>query len=132
MTLYKKSGKFSEVRDSVKLAVTDQGLVINNVSFIGKMLSRTGKDLGDKGKVYHDAQALEFCSATISRATMEADPANIVFCPYIIVVYALPENPNEVFVGYRRPEIVGSSKSKESLRAVEALLDKIVQEALSW
>lgn len=132
MTLYKKNGTFSEVRDAVKLAITGQGLVVNNISHIGNMLSRTGKDLGKKRMIYDSAEALEFCSATVSRATMEADPTNIVFCPYIIVIYTLPKEPDSVYLGYRRPEIIGSKESKKSLRAVEALLDKIVREALSW
>ena len=132
MVSYKKAGKFEDVVEAVRLSITEQGLVVNNVSHIGKMLARTGKDLGAGKSIYLHAQALEFCSATVSRATMEADPHNIVFCPYIIAVYELSEEPGQIYLSYRRPEIVGDAASRKSLRAVETLVDGIVQEALSW
>lgn len=132
MVAYETKGKFEEVRDAVKMAIANQGLVINNISYIGKMLTRTGKDLGTKKQVYEDAQSLEFCSATISRATMEADIHNIIFCPYIISVYATPDKPERIYISYRRPQPVGSEASKASLKEVEKLLERIIQEALLW
>ena len=132
LVLYQTKGKFDNVKEAVELAITDRGLVINNVSHIGKMLARTGKDLGATKKVYIEAQALEFCSATVSRRTMEADPRNMIFCPYIVNVYVLPQEPETVYLAYRRPQRVGSKESKAALRAVEELLDGIVREALQW
>lgn len=132
MVVYKKKVKFKDAMDAVKEAITGQGLVINNVSHIGHMLERTGKDLGESKRVYLDAESLEFCSAGTSRRTMEASPHNIVFCPYIISVYVLPGEPDMSYLAYRRPQIVGTKASKKSLIAVEKLLDSVVQEALSW
>ncbi len=130
MKVYKTQGRFEDVRDFIKLAITGRGIVINNVSHIGAMLERTGKDLGATKQVYLKAEALEFCSAIVSRDMMEADPHNIVFCPYIIAVYVLPQEPDTVYVSYRRPTLVGSPESQDSLKAVEALLDDIIQEAV--
>ncbi|MFV1993206.1 MAG: DUF302 domain-containing protein [Acidiferrobacterales bacterium] len=132
MVVYKKKAKFKDTMEAVKDAITGQGLVINNISHIGHMLERTGKDLGKTKQVYLDAESLAFCSAGTSRTTMEASPHNIVFCPYIISVYVLPSEPNVSYVAYRRPQIVGNKASKKSLIAVEKLLDSVVQEALSW
>jgi len=129
---YKVTAKFEEVRDQLKSAITGKGIKINNVSYIGKMLIRTGKDLGFKKQVYTQGQAFEFCSATVSRATMEADPHNIVFCPYIISVYELANEKGSIYMSYRRPAIIGSDASKKSLQDVEKLMDEIAQEALSW
>lgn len=129
---WKVKGSFKDVRDAVAQAIKGQGLVINNVSHIGNMLSRTGKDLGFKKVVYLDAEALEFCSATVSRKMMEADPHNIVYCPYIIAVYVIPNEPKSVYVSYRRPDIIGDAKSKEALKGVEVLVEKIINEALAW
>ena len=131
MKLYVTDGNFDFVKEDLVIAITNRGMVINNTSYIGKMLDRTGKDLGATRKVYLHAQALEFCSADISRRTMEADPTNIVFCPYIITVYTLPEAPSKVYVVYRRPQPVGDAASQNALKAVEALLDGIVREALN-
>ena len=131
LALYAVQGDFDTVKEDVVLAITNRGLVIDHTSHIGDMLARTGKDLGATKTVYGKAESLQFCSATISRRTMEADPANIVFCPYIIVLYTLPDDPRKVYVGYRHPQPVGSEASKASLKAVEELLDEIVKEALN-
>jgi hypothetical protein len=62
---------------------------------------------------------------------MEADPTNIVFCPYIIVYYTLHHDPKTVYVGYRRPLPAGSEASRASIKEIEGLLDGIVKEALN-
>ena len=130
MLLKSKKASFDDIKSNVTEALTNRGLVINNTSHISDMLSRTGKDLGSKKQVYQKAELLEFCSATISRATMEADATNIVFCPYIIAIYVLSQDPQKVYIGYRRPEIVGTPASKKALKEVEKLLNDIVAEAL--
>jgi len=103
---------------------------INNVSHIGNMLARTGKDIGATRQIFEQAEALEFCSAVVSRRMMEADPHNIVFCPYIIYVYTLPGEKNRVYVAYRRPPAVGSTESRAALQAVEKLLQDIIADAI--
>ena len=131
LKLYTTKGEFDTVKEDVVNAITNRGLVLDHNSYISAMLDRTGKDLGTMKAVYDKAESLQFCAATVSRRMMEADPANIVFCPYIIVIYSLPRDPKTVYVGYRRPLPVGSPASQASLKAVEALLDGIVKEALN-
>ncbi len=130
MALYKTQGEFGDVKDSLVFAITGRGLVINNVSHIGEMLDRTGSAMGDAKRVFLKAEALEFCSATVSREMMEADPHNIVFCPYVIAIYVLPDEPKTVYVSYRKPDPVGSPQSVKALQAVDKLLDGIVRDAL--
>lgn len=128
---YSKQAKFADVRDDVKAAIEGKGLVIDYESHVNRMLERTGKDVGPVRKLYVDAQAFVFCSATLSRRTMEADPTNVALCPYSIVVYATAQAPDEVFVAYRRPwRPDGSAASKAALEEVEALLDSIAREAV--
>jgi len=87
--------------------------------------------IGSTRKLYTDAQAFVFCSAALSRRTMEADPANVSFCPYNMVVYATMRQPGTVHVSYRRPwRPDGSAASNAALKEVEALLDGIAREAL--
>lgn len=123
-------GKFEDVRDNVKFAISDRGIKINNVSHIGNMLKRTAEAVGATKTVYSDAEAIEFCSSTISRATMEADPHNIVFCPYIIAVYAIEGEEGKVHIAYRHPLIIGSEESKKALQGVEDLIGGIVEDAM--
>lgn len=128
---YSKKAKFEDVRDDLKSAIEGKGLVIDSQSYVNRMLERTGKDIGSSRKLYVDAQAFVFCSAALSRKTMEADPANMAQCPYSISVYATAAEPDKVFVSYRRPwRPDGSAASKASLKEVEALLDRIAREAL--
>jgi uncharacterized protein (DUF302 family) len=129
MKLYTVEGKFEDIRMDIEMAITDRGMVINNVSHIGNMLARTGKDLGAGKQVFQKAEALEFCSSTVSRRMMETDPHNIVFCPYIITIYTLPAESNKVYVAFRRPLPVGSAESQQSLVAVEQLLEEIIADA---
>jgi uncharacterized protein (DUF302 family) len=131
VVVYSKRAKFEDVRDDLKLAIEAKGLVVDYQSFVNRMLERTGKDVGSARKLYADAQAFVFCSAALSRKTMEADPANASFCPYSIMVYATAQDPGTVRVSYRRPwRPDGSAASKAALREVEALLDGIAREAV--
>lgn len=125
-----KASSFEDVREAVEMAITDRGMVVNNVSHVGEMLERTGKELGATRQIFLKAEVLEFCSAVVSRNMMEADPDNIVFCPYVISVYVVPENPKEVRVAYRKPQMAGSPASQKALKAVDELLSGIVKEAM--
>ena len=129
--LYSKPGKYEDVKFDIEMAITSRGLVVDHTAHIGAMLERTGKDLGTTKPIYGDAGSMQFCSAVVSRKTMEADPTNIVFCPYIIIYYTLHDDPKTVYVGYRRPLPTGSAASKKALADVENLLDGIVKEALN-
>jgi len=128
---YSQKAKFDNVRDDLKAAIEGKGLVIDYQSFINRMLERTGKDVGSAKNLYADAQSFVFCSAALSRKTMEADPANVSQCPYSMTVYATAQEPDRVHVSYKRPwRPDGSAASKAALKEVEALLDGIARAAL--
>jgi uncharacterized protein (DUF302 family) len=130
VVVHSTKGEFKEVKERVLHAIENRGFVLNYTARIGAMLERTGKDIGAPRQVYTEAEMLEFCSAKVSRDTMEADPRNIVFCPYGIAVYALPKEPGKVYLAYRRQGGSGAERSAKSLRAVDKLLADIVGEAL--
>jgi len=128
---YSKRAKFDDVRDDLKLAIEAKGLVIDYHSFVNRMLERTGRDVGSARKLYVDAQAFVFCSAALSRKTMEADAANAALCPYSIMVYETVAEPGKITVSYRRPwRPEGSAASKSALAEVDKLLDGIARAAL--
>ncbi|HED15801.1 MAG TPA: DUF302 domain-containing protein [Gammaproteobacteria bacterium] len=122
--------EFENIMDNIKDAIADRGIKINNISHIGHMLTRTAADVGGTKVVYKDAEAVEFCSSTVSRATMEADPHNISYCPYIIAVYVITEQPDTVYVSFRKPPLVGNQASRDALKIVGDLLQGIVNDAL--
>jgi uncharacterized protein (DUF302 family) len=130
VTIHPVKGDFDDVRERVVLAVQERGLVLNYTAHIGNMLERTGKDIGRTRQVYVKAELLEFCAAGVSRSAMEADPHNIVFCPYAIAVYTLPAEPGTVYVSYRKPPRAGGTASIAALREAGRLLDGIARDAL--
>jgi hypothetical protein len=115
----KATGCFAEVKDNLVLAIQSRGLKIDYTAHIGNMLERTGKDVGSTQRVFGNAEALQFCSAVVSRKMMEKKASNIAYCPYVIALYTLPKDPKTVYVVYRK-----------SLPEVDALLAGIVKEAL--
>jgi uncharacterized protein (DUF302 family) len=119
-TTYPYDGTFEDAAFSVESAIIGKGLVIDYVSHVGEMLSRTGSDVGSDVELFGAADVFVFCSAVLSRKMMEADPMNIAHCPYGIFV---ADQGGEVLVGYRHyPE--------GPMQEVQSLLDEIVNEAL--
>ncbi len=131
VTAYTVEADFEDVRFGLENAIVNRGLVIDYTSHIGDMLERTSADVGGSKKIYSNAQAMLFCSANLSRKAMEADAANIAYCPYTVFVYETPEAEGHVTVGFRQLSATGSEASKAAIGEVNALLDAITQEAIS-
>jgi len=129
VTVYTVEGEFADVLQDTANAISGHGLKIDHRAHIGDMLERTAADVGATRTVYMGAEAMQFCSAVYSRRTMEADPANIAYCPYVIFVYERADRPGTVFVGFRRLAETGTAESRAALAAVNDLLDAIVREA---
>jgi uncharacterized protein (DUF302 family) len=113
-------GTFDDATFSVESAIVGQGLVIDYVSHTGEMLNRTGADVGSDVKIFDAADIFLFCSAKVSRSVMEADPMNIVHCPYNIYVI---EKDGKVQIGHR-------TYPEGPMQEVQDLLDGIVAEAV--
>lgn len=118
--LYDFDGEFEDATFAVESAIVGQGLVIDYVSHTGDMLNRTAEDVGSDVKIFEAADIFLFCSATVSRSVMEADPMNIVHCPYNIFV---TERDGKVQVGHR-------AYPEGPMQEVQGLLASIVEEAI--
>lgn len=125
----KVKAAFEDVKLDVTDAIINRGYKIDHTSYIGKMLSRTGSDVGSTKPVYKDAELVQFCSAVLSRNIMEADPANIAFCPYVVFYYERADEPGTVYIGFRKMGEQGTDASKKALKAINDLLQEIVEEA---
>jgi hypothetical protein len=73
--------------------------------------------------LFTNADVYSFCSAKLSREVMEADPMNIVFCPYDIFVMVRPETPDTTTIGFR-------TYPDGAMKQVEALLDGLAKAAI--
>lgn len=123
MVTYRTDQSFDDVAFGLENAILDMGLLVDHVSHVGEMLERTRADVGSDVVVFTQADVYSFCSAKVSRSVMEADPMNIVFCPYDIFVAVTPEAPDETIIGFRQfPE--------GPMQEVQTLLDTIVKNAL--
>ncbi|PVB63497.1 DUF302 domain-containing protein [Labrenzia sp. 011] len=129
VTAYEVDGAFEDIRFDLENAIVNRGLVIDYVSHISDMLARTGDDVGGKKQIFANAQAMLFCSANLSRKVMEADAANIAYCPYTVFVYETPEQAGKITVGFRQLSATGSQESQAAIAEVNALLDGIAREA---
>ncbi|PKM09590.1 MAG: hypothetical protein CVV17_00385 [Gammaproteobacteria bacterium HGW-Gammaproteobacteria-7] len=127
--LFKAQGSYQDIRDNLQMAIEGKGLKITNTNHIADMLERTGKDIGETRKVYEHAEQFEFCSATISRRMMEADPHSIVMCPYSVVVYQVPSDKT-VYLAYRKPAATKNPALKKQLAELEKLLTDIIKDAM--
>lgn len=114
---------FEDMEFAVESAIIDMGLTIDFTSHTGAMLERTREDVGSDIELFAGATLYNFCSATVSRQVMEADIANIAYCPYAVFVYSLPGNTDETVIGHR-------IYPGESMAPANALLDAIVESAL--
>ena len=113
-------GSFGDAVFSLESAIIGQGLKIDYHGYIGDMLRRTGADMGAETEIFADAEFFTFCSATLSRKVMEADPSNIAFCPYVIFV---TDRDGVVEIGFR-------SFPDGPMQQVQSLLSEIVEDAL--
>lgn len=123
MITYDTEQSFDDVTFGLESAIVDAGLVIDAVSHTGDMLERTRGDVGSDVTLFLNADVYSFCSAQISREVMEADPMNIVFCPYDIFVMVRPESPDVTTIGFR-------TFPDGPMKQVEALLDGIARAAI--
>jgi len=128
--LFKVEAEFDDVKFDLENAIVNAGLKIIYHGNIGEMLERTGGEVGSKGKVYANAEFFTFCSAPNSHATMNADPRNIGFCPYLLYVYQLAGDKDITYVGYRRPIVGGPDGSKKAVEALNKFLEKLVKDAI--
>ena len=117
---YDYDGSFEDATFAVENAIIGKGLVVDYVSHTGEMLNRTGPDVGSDVEIFKAADVYLFCSAVVSRRVMEADPMNIVHCPYSIFVADIE---GRVTVGY-------PTFPDGPMQEVQALLDEITKTAL--
>lgn len=117
-------GRYEDIRENLVFAIEGRGLVINTIAHVGDMLARTAEDIGKSMRIYGQSEVFEFCSAAVSRTMMEADPRNVVYCPYTVAVYTLPGQEDKVFLAYR------TLPSGPGLDAVNNLLRGIVADAM--
>jgi uncharacterized protein (DUF302 family) len=125
-----KKAAFDDVRFELSNAIITRGLAVHAEGNLGKMLDRTGADVGSTKPVYKQAEFIEVCSAKFARLMVEADPALMSNCPFLFFVYERIDRPGDVVVGFRRLHSGMTADGKKAVSETEAMLDAIVRDAV--
>lgn len=128
IVVYQTQDEYDAIRSNLELAITGRGMLISSTLHISDMFNRTAADTGLANTLYERAEAFEFCNLKLSWEMSSAHPANLSICPLTIGIYTLQEQPGEVFLSYRRPQMLGESAA--SKRALMQLYEGIIKEAL--
>ena len=125
-----KKASFDDVKFELNNAIIERGLKVDFSGSISQMLDRTGADVGSTRPVYKHAEFMSFCSAKLSRQMMEADAANVAFCPYTVFIYETAAAPGEIVVGYRPFPQPANELSRAALNEIDKLLTAIIKAAV--
>jgi len=128
VVIYRTVDEFDMIKENVEMAVTNRGMLVSSTLHVSEMLNRTGKDLGFDKQVYQKAESVEFCSALMSHRMTQVDPANITICPFTVSVYVKTEEPEQVYVAFRKQMLVGEAETVTA--AIHEMLHGIVKEAI--
>jgi uncharacterized protein (DUF302 family) len=111
-----KTGDFEDTKFELTNAITARGLTIDYNGQLGRMLERTGADVGSTKPIYKNAEFFTFCSAKLSRAMMEADPLNAAFCPYVVFIFETATEPGKITAAIvRRRSPASPRRTRRSL-----------------
>jgi uncharacterized protein (DUF302 family) len=125
-----KKGSFDDVKFELSNAIIERGLRVDFSGSISQMLERTGADVGSTKPIYKHAEFMTFCSSKLSRQMMEADAANVAFCPYTVFIYETAAAPGEIVVGYRPFPQPANETSRAALNDIDNLLTAIIKAAV--
>jgi len=125
-------GDFGDIRDGVRQAIEGKGINIAHTLPAGDMLNRTGKDFGIEKNVFLQAETVEFCSASISHRLAQAHHENILLCPFTISIYVLSDDPDHVYLSWRRPFSLADTESQVAVQEMVELIEAIIREATAW
>jgi uncharacterized protein (DUF302 family) len=121
---------FEDVRFELGNAIVARGLSVHSEGNFGRMLERTGADVGSTKDVFRQAEFVTVCSAKLSRQLVEADPALMSACPFVLYLYERADQVGLVTVGFRRLPLMTLPGTAFAIAAVETMLDGIVRDAV--
>lgn len=128
VVIYRTADDFDMIKESVEMAITNRGMLVSSTLHVSDMLNRTGKDLGFDKAVYAKAESVEFCSALMSHRMTQIDPANLTICPFTVSVYVKSDEPEQVYVAFRKQTLIGEAETVTD--SIHEMLHGIVKEAI--
>ncbi len=127
MVIYQSEEPFEDVIENIKMAIEERGMLVSGTLHVSDMLNRTGPDLGYK-QIFEKAESVEFCSASISHQMTQVAPENMTICPFTISVYIKADQPDQLYVAYRRQTLAGDAAKVTA--SIYELLDGIIKDSI--
>ncbi len=125
---YQFRQRFEQVRDALRLAITSRALTIGQTLDLRKLLALAGAEAGLAGTSYVQGEVVTLCAIPSLGRLLDANPHDIVLCPYSIAVYELAAEPGLVNIAFRRLRAPGAPpRLQASLSEAEALIDEIIE-----
>jgi uncharacterized protein (DUF302 family) len=128
-TASKSGAHYEDVREDLLMAIEAQGFIVGAIGDLGMMLSRSAPDFGH-ASVYLHAEYLNFCPTSIAHALAAADPVNLAYCPFQMVIYETVATPGTIVVGYRHPGADGNARTRAILADAERVFADIAKAAV--
>lgn len=128
IVIYQMQDDYDSIKSNLELAITGRGMLISKTLHISEMFERTAADTGLTNSLYGKAESLEFCNIKLSHQMSSAHPANLSICPLTIGIYTLKSQPGELYLSYRRPQMLGEAAEAEA--ALIKLYESIIREAM--
>jgi uncharacterized protein (DUF302 family) len=125
----KAAARYQDVREDLLMAIEAQGFVVGAIGDLGMSLARSAPDLGHQ-PVYLNAEYFNFCPAAIAHELVAADPANLAYCPFQMVLYEAAARPGTIVVGYRHPGVDGNAATRAALAKAERVFAGIAKAAV--
>lgn len=115
---------YALARESVIEAIEHEGLVVGAILPFADMLERT-RAVQDRGAaLLSRGEVIQFCSATIARAMVAEDAAQIALCPMSVALYVEAASDAPVMLAARL-----HSPASPARQAANALVQAIVRRA---
>jgi uncharacterized protein (DUF302 family) len=124
------NGDYAEIKETLEMAIANQGMVISKVFKISDMLQRTAQAVGATKQIYRQGESLSFCSAILSREMMKFNPDYISFCPFKISIYHLPDTANSIHLTYQTIHSSDNRTQQLVFYKINKLLAEIVAEVV--
>ena len=116
---------YADAKQDLLDAIADKGLVVSYTAHAKKMFDRTAKVTGEKTPVYDHAEIVLFCKADLSQDLVQANPHNLILCPYAIAIYVLHKEPKRVYLSFREQD-----KSQPVTKPITQLLQQIIDDVI--
>lgn len=125
VNIFSTEAEFDDAKADLLFAIEGKGMVVSYTSHAQEMLDRTADVAGTVTPVYGHSEIILFCKSDLSHKLVNANPHNIVLCPYAIAIYTLHGKPGTTYLSFREPPA-----SEPTTAAIRQLMVDVIEEVI--